>query len=181
MVRFLEISQRISSVKGSRIAVIVGIIAIIAIVFAVALTYEEPNSAEVEDALDKEIIPENTPEAQEKLLEIERKKLENMDELLASDYDPNRPRPWPTSGPFQIDRPYYYLGEKVFLRIGGLDYTEKGQVVFMRPLNATHYSVYLTIPFDGADKNSFNYYVSPQLSKANRICSAEDIVSGGSG
>ena len=176
MVRFLEISQRTDSVKASRIAAIVVIIAVIAIVSAVALTYEEPNSAEVEDTLGREVSPEETLEAQQKMLEIETKKLENMDELLASDYDPDRPRPWPTSGPFQIDRPFYYLGEKVFLRIGGLDYNEKGEIAFMRPLNATNYSVYMTIPFDGADKNAFNYYISPQLTKARGICSAEDIV-----
>ena len=45
----------------------------------------------------------------------------------------------------------------------------------MRPLNATHYSVYITIPFDGADKGGFNYYVEPSISKAKGICSVDDI------
>lgn len=85
-------------------------------------------------------------------------------------------RGWITSGPFQIDRSEYVLGEKIFIRIGGLDFSEKGQVAFMRPLNDTHYSVYLTIPFDGANKPAFNYYIDPQLSKSRGLCSIEDVV-----
>ncbi|EPA05173.1 hypothetical protein [Candidatus Nitrosarchaeum limnium] len=45
----------------------------------------------------------------------------------------------------------------------------------MRPLNATHYTVYLTIPFDGAAKSAFNYYLEPQISKTRGICSVDDL------
>ena len=86
------------------------------------------------------------------------------------------PREWQTSGPFQIDRSEYALGEKIFIRIGGLEYQEKGQVAVMRPLNDTHYSVYLTIPFDGAKKDAFNYYLDPQLSKTRGLCSVDDVM-----
>jgi hypothetical protein len=46
----------------------------------------------------------------------------------------------------------------------------------MRPLNDTHYSVYLTIPFDGADKDAFNYYLEPQLTKTRGLCSVDDVL-----
>ena len=107
-------------------------------------------------------------EIQKKLDEIEKINLEN-------EYSPKE-REWQTSGPFQIDRKQYAIGEKIFLIIGGLNADEKGQIVFMRPLNATHYSVYLSIPFDGAAKPEFNYYLEPKLSKASGTCSVDDIV-----
>ena len=124
---------------------------------------------EVEDVLDKELVPnENTVEIQEKLDEIEKINLEN-------EYSPKE-REWITSGPFQIDRSEYVLGEKIFLRTGGLAYDEKGQIAFLRPLNSSYYSVYWTIPFDGAERPAFNYYLSPQLSKAKGYCTAESFI-----
>lgn len=113
-------------------------------------------------------------EIEKKLDEIETDA--NEKDIIELEYDPARPRPWITSGPFQIDRPQYYLGEKIFLRIGGITNDEKGQVAFLRPLNATHYSVYMTVPFDGVKKPAFNYYIEPKLSKANGICSIDDLV-----
>jgi len=86
------------------------------------------------------------------------------------------PREWQTSGPFQIDRSEYALGEKIFIRIGALDLQEKGEIAVMRPLNDTQYSVYLTIPFDGAQKNAFNYYLDPSLSKVRGLCSVDDVL-----
>lgn len=147
---------------------IIGAIALIIGIIFVA-TQESP-SIEVEDIFDKEISPndEISPEIQEKLDKINEINLEN-------EYSP-KPREWITSGPFQIDRSEYVLGEKIFLRIGGLGYDEKGQVAFMRPLNSTHYSVYLTVPFDGTEKNAFNYYIEPQLSKTRGLCSVDDVV-----
>jgi hypothetical protein len=85
------------------------------------------------------------------------------------------PRDWQTSGPFQIDRSEYLLGEKIFIRIGGLELEEKGQIAFLRPLNETHYEVYQTISFDGSKKNAFNYYISPTLSSIFGICTSEEL------
>ncbi|QLH08040.1 hypothetical protein C5F50_11350 [Nitrosopumilus ureiphilus] len=150
------------------IPIIVGII--IVIIGIVVIINEEPNIIEVEDTMDKEILPEEEaiPEIQEKLDELEKINLEN-------EYRPKE-REWITSGPFQLDRSEYVLGEKIFLRIGGLTSEEKGQVAFLRPLNGTHYSVYWTIPFDGAEKSAFNYYLQPQLSKRLGYCTADDFV-----
>ena len=103
-----------------------------------------------------------------KLDEIEKNNLEN-------EYSPKE-REWQTSGPFQIDRKEYVIGEKIFIIIGGLNVNEKGQIAVMRPLNATHYSTYLTIPFDGAVKREFNYYLEPKISKIRGICSVDYII-----
>jgi hypothetical protein len=133
------------------------------------LSMQSPVSMEVEDVVDKELSPaETSPEIQEKLDKIEDIAKEN-------EYKP-QDREWITSGPFQIDRSKYILGEKIFLVIGGLKNEEKGQVAFLRPLNDTHYSVYITIPFDGAKKNAFNYYINPQLSKTRGLCSMDDLI-----
>jgi hypothetical protein len=167
-----KVFRDFSKIKSMNKGIIVGIpIAIVVIAGIVGLTMMQngdSGSMEVEDAFDKEIIPEDTPEVTEKLDEIEKIADENQYEVL--------PREWQTSGPFQIDRSQYALGEKIFLRIGGLSFQEKGQVAVMRPLNSTHYSVYLTIPFDGANKDAFNYYLDPQLSKTRGLCSVDDVV-----
>ena len=150
------------------IPIIIGVI--IVVIGIIATSNQESNVIEVEDTIDEEFTPnqEITPEIQEKLHEIEKTNLEN-------EYSP-KDREWITSGPFQIDRSEYILGEKIFLRIGGLSIDEKGQVAFLRPLNSTHYSVYLTIPFDGNDKPGFNYYLQPALSKINGYCTTESFI-----
>ena len=157
--------------KSVNKGIIIGIPVVIAIiigVLTVAAMSEDSDRMEVEDTLDKEIRPEDNPLVEEKLEDIEK---------IASNstYEP-LPREWQGSGPFQIDRSQYSLGEKIFMRIGGLQFQEKGQVAVMRPLNDTHYSVYLTIPFDGAKKEQFNYYLDPQLSKARGLCSVDDVL-----
>jgi len=159
-------------IKSMNKGIIIGMpiaIAIIASIIAITMMPEgDSNDMEVEDTLDKEIIPEETLEVEEKLDEIEKIADENTYEVL--------PREWQTSGPFQIDRSEYAIGEKIFIRIGGLDFQEKGQIVIMRPLNDTHNSVYLRIPFDETKKSGFNSYVEPQLSKTRGLCSVDDII-----
>jgi len=155
---------------NSKIAIVIAIGIIITIVGIITITNQESTTMEIEDILNKEIQPEEeiTPEIQEKLDGIEKINLEN-------EYSP-KDREWITSGPFQIDRSEYILGEKIFLIIGGLEQQDKGQVAFLRPLNDTHKKVFQTISFDGSKKNIFNYYVEPDLSKNNGICSIDDIV-----
>lgn len=147
------------------IPVVIGIAVVLAIVL---MLNQSPEPIKV-DLPDKNVTLEtgNSSEIQKKLEEIEKINLEN-------DYSP-KPREWQTSGPFQIDRTKYAVGEKIFLIIGGLNPTEKGEVAFMRPLNSTHYSTYMAIPFDGSAKPGFNYYIDPQISKVRGICSIDDI------
>ena len=150
------------------IPIVVGII--IVIVGIIVIINQESTTMEVEDTIDKELRPneEMASQVQEKLDEIEKINLEN-------EYSP-KDREWITSGPFQLDRSEYVLGEKIFLRIGGLSFDEKGEAAFLRPLNSTHYSVYLTIPFDGSDKSAFNYYLQPQLTKSKGFCTVNDFI-----
>jgi hypothetical protein len=153
--------------KGLVIGIGVGVLAIVLAI--VLISSPKSDVIEVEDTLDKEVKPETEiPEIQEKLDEVEKINLEN-------EYSPKE-REWITSGPFQIDRSQYAIGEKIFIIIGGLDVKEKGQIAVMRPLNDTHYSVYLTIPFDGTQKPAFNYYLDPQISKTREICSVDDLI-----
>ena len=90
-------------------------------------------------------------------------------------YTPTQ-REWIASGPFQIDKSIYAIGEKIFIRIDGLENYDKGTLIVMRPFNSTHYSEYLAIPFDGAQKSSYNYYIEPQISSAKGINSVSDLV-----
>lgn len=155
--------------KGLIISIVSGVSIFVIILAIIMISNPKSNVIEIEDTLDREVKPEiEIPEIQEKLDQIEKINLEN-------EYSPKE-REWLTSGPFQIDRSQYAIGEKIFLIIGGLNVNEKGQIAFMRPLNDTHYSVYLTIPFDGATKSAFNYYIEPQISKAREICSVDDII-----
>ena len=56
--------------------------------------------------------------------------------------------------------------KKFFSRIGGLDTNvEKGPDRHFKTTNDTHYSVYITIPFDGANKPAFQLLFEPDLSK----------------
>ena len=91
------------------------------------------------------------------------------------DYTPKE-REWIGSGPFKIDRSEYILGEKIFFTIGALTPMEKGQIVFLNPLNSTHYNVYLTYSFDGSDKPTSNLYFEPSLSKTKGICDISQLV-----
>ena len=149
------------------IPIVIGVIILIVGIIAI---YQEPSQEKIEIPLENESSPdyEIMPEVQEKIKDIEKINEENT-------YSP-KPREWLTSGPFQIDRSEYVLGEKIFLRIGDLPYDAKGQVVFLRPLNDTHSSVYITVPFDGAKKSAFNYYVEPQLSKTRGYCTINDFL-----
>jgi hypothetical protein len=147
--------------------IIIPIVIGIVVVLALVLLNQSPDAIKVElPDIDVNSTEKNS-EIQKKIDDIEKNNLEN-------DYSPKE-REWQTSGPFQIDRSKYAIGEKIFLVIGGLNANEKGEVAFMRPLNSTHYSVYLTIPFDGIAKPEFNYYIDPQISKVRGICSVDDI------
>jgi len=104
------------------------------------------------------------------------KKLDDIEKKANDNSYTPAPREWITSGPFQVDRSKYLMGEKVFIKIGGLDVKEKGQIAFLKQTNDTHYTVFQTIPFDGAKKSLFNYYTDIKLSKVLGLCSVDDIL-----
>ena len=82
---------------------------------------------------------------------------------------------WIESGPFAIDKAQYNVGEKIFLDTDGLKLDDKGAVEFLRPINDTHHKTYIKIPFNGIDKQQFNYYFEPRMQKYLGICSMDDI------
>ena len=147
--------------KGLTIGIVLGV-GIFVIILAIILV-SSPKS----DVKDKVITPITNVTTNVQVV--------NQTLNLENKYYPQE-REWQTSGPFQIDRKQYAVGEKIFLIIGGLNANEKGQIAVMRPLNATHYSVYLTIPFDGTVKRDFNNYLEPKISKIRGICSVDDII-----
>ena len=106
-------------------------------------------------------------------IEIDRKyeKIENERQI----YIPNE-RTWPTSGPFKIDRNEYVLGEKIFMIAENLDINERGDIIFYRPLNETHHTMWKKISFDGSLKPSFNIYFEPIYSETLKICSSSDLI-----
>ena len=136
---------------------------IVAIIATAVLLNQDTGPTKTEEDLNNE-----TAEIEKKIDEIEKNNDEN-------DYKP-KPREWITSGPFQIDRSEYILGEKIFLRIGGLNSNEKGEVIFHSPVKSVDGSIYIKVPFDGANKPALNYYVEPQLSAARGFCTADDFI-----
>ncbi len=137
--------------KMSQMAIIVGGIGILAIILAFLIPYQE--SDVIEDTLDKE-----------------------TQSIDYDNYYESLPNEWNTSGPFKINQGEYGIGNKIFLVVNGLEFEEKGEIVIMRPFNATHHKVWDTIPFDGAKKSEFNFYFVPEISKINELCSVEDII-----
>jgi hypothetical protein len=82
---------------------------------------------------------------------------------------------WIKSGPFEIDKAQYHIGEKIFLSTSNILPEEKGTVQFLRPINDTHHKSYIKIPFDGMKKTGFNHYFEPKLFEFRGICSVDDI------
>ena len=82
---------------------------------------------------------------------------------------------WIKSGPFSIDKAQYNVGEKIFLDTDGLKFDDKGVVEFLRPINDTHHKVYIKIPFNGIDKQQFNYYFEPRFNEWKGLCERNEI------
>lgn len=82
---------------------------------------------------------------------------------------------WNRSGPFAINKHQYKLGENIFIVTDNLRPNDVGTMDFILPNGTTKY---ISIPFDGSDKTTFNQYFKPAISKARKICSVDDLVGG---
>ena len=82
---------------------------------------------------------------------------------------------WVRSGPFEIDKEQYNIGEKIFLTTRDLLPEESGSVDFLRPVNDTHHKMYIEIPFSGKNKAQFNYYFEPKYNQRQGICDMDDL------
>jgi hypothetical protein len=80
------------------------------------------------------------------------------------------------SGPFQIGKDQYKLGEYVFLHVEGLETDDKGQIIFLRGVSGTQYAIYTIIPFDGKLKSSFNQIVDIELTQELHVCNVEEVI-----
>jgi hypothetical protein len=102
--------------------------------------------------------------------------------------------PWrEASGPFQIEKYEYYLGEKIFFNAVNIPVDEKGEIVFFRPVSdginkypkefegvstelISKKVKYLGIEFDGKTKQNFNSFFEPRFNEWKGICSTGDLV-----
>ena len=102
--------------------------------------------------------------------------------------------PWrAVSGPFQIEKYEYYLGEKIFFNAIDIPIDQKGEIIFFRPeLDRSNKKIkeiegipeeliskkikYIGIEFNGENKQSFNKFFEPRFSEWNGVCSTKDIV-----
>ena len=82
---------------------------------------------------------------------------------------------WNESGPFSIDKTEYNLGDKIFIDVIDLSPNDKGIMTFYRPLNDTHSTMYIELPFDGSKINNWNKYFEPGLWAPKGICSGDDL------
>jgi len=163
--------------KEQSIAIAVGIS--IAVIILVVLLISSPKSEQVDRnnmSNNQELDLGKKLDNQEINAEIKAKydKIEKNKLINNTTWKPKDPE-WQASGPFQIDDSKYAIGQKIFLVIGDLDPKEKGQIVFLRQSNATHYTVYMSIPFDGAKKSQFNFYLEPKILKDRGICTVDDL------
>jgi len=126
------------------------------------------------ETIEKETPPqfEESSKIDSMLQQIKEEKIKN--DNSKKPYMPKE-RKWITSGPFQIDRSEYLLGEKIFVNIDQLNIDEKGKVIFLRPINSTNYLTYHTMTFDGSGQRN-NYYFTPDLSELRGICSVDEII-----
>jgi len=102
--------------------------------------------------------------------------------------------PWREgSGPFQIEKYEYYLGEKIFMNAVDIPADTAGEIVFFRPAPDRVNKVpkeyegipgeliakkvkYMGIKFDGEKKSNFNKYFEPRFNEWKGICSTSDLV-----
>ena len=102
--------------------------------------------------------------------------------------------PWKEgSGPFQIEKYEYYLGEKIFMNAVDIPADASGEIIFFRPatdgvdrLPKEYQGIpgeliakkmkYLAIKFDGKDKQNFNYYFEPRFNEWKGVCSTDELV-----
>jgi len=93
----------------------------------------------------------------------------------SGEFDMYKSREWITSGPFQIDRSVYHLGEKIFINVETLPENFEGKMVFAKIFNNTHSKIYKTLMFDGGTPQQNSYFaVFPSLPR--QFCTIDDIV-----
>jgi len=146
------------------------IITIVIVVFSLTQNeiIEKQTSLEISDS--SEI--SNSSEIQSMLDKIKADKIKND-----NSYQPYVPtqREWIQSGPFQIDKSEYALGEKIFVNIINLNKNDKGTMIFTKIINSTHVLEYKKIQFDGSEPQQ-NFYLGIHLFELKKICTADQLM-----
>ena len=101
--------------------------------------------------------------------------------------------PWREgSGPFQIEKYEYYLGEKIFINAVNIPADTAGEIIFFRPapdvvdkLPKKYEGIpeeliskkvkHIGIKFDGEIKQNFNKYFEPRFNEWKGVCSTGDL------
>ena len=124
--------------------------------------------------IEKQTSPEisDSSEIQSMMNKILEDKIKND-----NSYQPYVPteREWIESGPFQMDKSEYALGEKIFVNIKNLSENAKGAMVFTKIINSTHVFEYSKINFDGA-KPQQNFYLGIHLFEMKGICTVDQLI-----
>ena len=87
----------------------------------------------------------------------------------------DEPRVWLTSGPFQIDRSVYHLGEKIFINVEQIRSDAKTEMVFGKIINDTHVHTYKILSFDGMQQQQ-NMYFAMFPSMPGGFCTVDDLL-----
>ena len=153
--------------NGLKVAIPVILVVIAVAVFLIfSTTKQEINQEETYLKTGSEI---------EKLLDaVEDTKIQN--EQSEDPYIPQPPKWDNISGPFMIDNNEYWLGQKIFVNISGLQENEKGKINFYTPLENERFRIlYSSMGFDGSVIRN-NYYFTPSLQPVNGICVKEQLI-----
>jgi hypothetical protein len=140
-------------------------VAITIVVIIFNLTQNEIVQEQVEEL-------KNPSEIEKILDKIKADKLDN--EKSDNPYIPKE-REWIQSGPFQIDRSEYALGEKMFINIMNLNKNDKGTMIFTKIINNTHIFEYKKMSFDGL-KPQQKFYLSFDLFEKRGICTVDQLI-----
>ena len=79
---------------------------------------------------------------------------------------------WLTSGPFSVQNYQHRLGENIYVVAYEIPPNEKGAIRVFTPKNIE----YVSYPFDGSVKSSFNVYFKPDTLARKDRCSPEDLI-----
>jgi len=137
-------------------------------------TFPEINDSSQSEIIEKQTFPEinDSSQIQSMMDKIKEDKIEND-----KSYQPYKSseREWIQSGPFQIDRSEYVLGEKIFVNIINLNKNAKGTMIFTKIINSTHIFEYKKINFDGS-KPQKNFYLGINLFENRGICTVDRLI-----
>jgi uncharacterized protein YpmB len=147
------------------------ILIILVIIAVVAILIFNTNQQEINQ--EKSDIKD--PQIEILLDAVKDTKIQN--EQSENPYVPQPPKWNNISGPFMIDNDEYWLGQKVFVNISGLDVNDKGSVdVFIPVKNQNYMILYSSMKFDGSSDLQNNYYFTPKLSAFNAICNSDQLI-----